>query len=637
MSGLIRVLLLEDDPADARLVEHMLRRISRPGFIVETCGRLAKATARLAEGDVDVVLADLSLPDSSGLATLTALTGAAPDLPVVVLTGNDDDVLAIEALKHGAQDYLVKGRGDGFMLSRVVRYAIERKAGERALKEARDRAELATRAKSVFLATVGHEVRTPLNGILGMARLLLDTPLDVKQRTFAETVVSSGELLLGLVNDILDFSRIEADGLTLETVPFDVVDTVDELRLLMAPRAAEKGLILGCRFGATVPAFVAGDPLRLRQILLNLVGNAIKFTEKGSVTISVEVTETLADGRVGLRFAVSDTGIGIPQAARAGLFTEFWQADSSITRRFGGTGLGLAICKRLVTLMGGTIGYDSHEGAGSSFWFNIALPPAEPPVRDKPEAEVGEAVSPRHVLLVDDNPVNLQVAAGLLERHRHKVTALEDGMAAVEAMRCGSFDLVLLDMHMPGIDGLETARRIRALGGAAATTPVWLLTANPMEQDARLWRDAGMDGCLAKPFRAEDIGRILLGPGQSTAAQAAPSLPEAALIALPDLLADLKDLGRDRMRGLVELFRTSSAKDLEQASVLAAAGDLAKLGSTVHRMASAAASLHLMALNERCRTIETLARNDDRAALAHAETLPGLWQRSLTALAEVVE
>lgn len=636
MSDTIRVLLLEDDPADAKLVERMLRRITATPFAVEITGRLAQATQRLAQGDIDVVLADLSLPDSAGLATLTGLTAAAPDLPVVVLTGNDDDAQAIEALKHGAQDYLVKGSGDGLMLARVVRYAIERKAAERALKEARDRAELAAHAKSVFLATVGHEVRTPLNGILGMTRLLLDTQLDVKQRTFAETVLSSGELLLGLVNDILDFSRLEADGLTLEAVSFDVVDLMDELRLMMAPRAAEKGLILGCRFGAGVPAFVSGDPLRLRQVLLNLVGNAIKFTERGSVTMGIEPRETLADGRVTLRFTVSDTGIGIPEAARDGLFTEFWQADSSITRRFGGTGLGLAICKRLVTLMGGEIGYECQGGAGSSFWFSVSLPPAEPP-----QAEVvavqGQPLQGRNLLLVDDNAVNREVAAGLLERHGHTVTAVEDGLAAVEAMRLGGFDLVLLDMHMPGIDGLETARRIRALGNAAAAVPLWLLTANPTERDGRLWRDAGLNGCLAKPFRAEDVLRLLEDSAAAPEIASGAAGPEAALLALPDLLADMKDLGRDRMRGLVDLFRTSSAKDLKMVTDSARAGDMAGLASSVHRMASASASLQLLALNERCRTIENLARAEDPAAAAMAQALPDLWERSLKALGEVVE
>lgn len=637
MTGIIRVLLLEDDPADARLVEHMLRRMGHARFEVVPTVRLAQATARLARGDIHVVLADLSLPDSVGLETLTALTQAAPDLPVVVLTGNDDDSQAIEALKHGAQDYLVKGHSDAPMLSRVIRYAIERKATERALKDALDRAELAAQAKSVFLATVGHEIRTPLNGILGMTRLLLDTPLDIKQRTFAETVVSSGELLLGLVNDILDFSRLEAEGLTLEAVAFDIIDLVDELRLMLAPRAAEKGLTLGCRISAEVPTFVIGDPLRLRQVLLNLVGNAIKFTEHGSVTISIEALHHLEDGRVALRFAVSDTGIGIPDEARADLFTEFNQADSSITRRFGGTGLGLAICKRLVTLMGGDIGYDSEAGEGSSFWFLIGLIPAEAPRLQEPRAVMTESAMSCHVLLVDDNPVNREVAAGLLQRHGHRVTSLEDGLTAVEAMRQGGFHLILLDMHMPGLDGLETGRRIRALGGNAAQIPMWLLTANPLESDARSWRDAGFDGCLAKPFRVEEVARIITRQAESFSSATSEAGPEAALVALPDLLADLKDLGRDRMRGLVQLFRTTSERDLDQIMAHAEAGDLAQVGALVHRMASAAASLHLVALNERCRAIEIKARGEDALALSLVRALPDLWQRSAKTLEEMVE
>lgn len=632
MTDPIRLLLLEDDPADARLVEHMLRRLNPGSFSVEIAGRLVKATQRLAEGGIDVVLADLSLPDSTGLDTLRALMGAAPDLPVVVLTGNDDDSQAIEALKHGAQDYLVKGRGDGFMLSRVVRYAIERKTAERALKEARDKAEAAARAKSVFLAMVGHEVRTPLNGILGMARLLLETPLDIRQRTFAETVVSSGELLLGLVNDILDFSRLEADGLTLESLPFDLVGLVDEMRLLMAPRAAEKGLTLGCRFAPAVPAWLLGDPLRLRQVLLNLVGNAIKFTERGHVTLAVDVQEQRRDGCVLLRLTVSDSGIGVPEEARGSLFTEFSQADSSISRRFGGTGLGLAICKRLVTRMGGEIGYDSAAGQGSSFWFTVPLPPAEAPPE---QVDPAPAVEGARVLLVDDNAVNREVAAGLLSRHGNVVMTCEDGASALQLLsKCAAFDLILLDKHMPGLDGLETARRIRAMGGHAGATPLWLLTANPLEQEAQSWRAAGFDGCIAKPFKVEEIMAVLARQsGSPTAGPAA----ETALVSLPELLADVKDLGRDRMRGFAELLRTTSIEYLNAAMAHAGQGDLSGLANEVHRIASASASLHLTALNQHCRTMETLARSGDTEALVLAKTLPELWQRSMASLAEMVE
>jgi len=625
----IRVLLLEDDPADARLVGQMLRRVKTPPFEVTVVGRLAQAVERLSDPSIafDVVLADLGVPDSAGIATLDALTQAAPRLPVVVLTGNDDDAIALEALKRGAQDYLVKGLGDAFILSRVVRYAIERKIGEEVLREARDSAEQAARAKSVFLAMMGHEIRTPLNGVLGMARLLLESGLDQRQKAFAETLVSSGELLLGLVNDILDFARLDAEGMTLAIEPFDVLDTIEEVRLVLASRAAEKDLALSCRFGAGVRRQVAGDRLRLRQILFNLVGNAIKFTDRGGVEIGVEPLAT-QEGQV-LRFLVKDSGIGIEPEIGAQLFTEFWQGDSGAARRFAGAGLGLSICKRLVDLMGGVIGYDSLPGRGTTFRVDLPLTPAEAPSADRAAA----AERPCRVLLVDDNEVNREVAAGLLERRGHQVVCVRDGYEAVEAAARGGFDLVLLDMRMPGMDGIATARAIRALPGDDGKVPLYLLTANPVKEDEARWREAGILDCLAKPFRFDDIGRLLAGLGGAPP----PSEPEPKLVEVAGLLSDMGDLGRDRLIGLVELFRSSSSADLAALRSHAQAGRLAEAGQLAHRMASAASSLHLMPLAAKCRAVEDAARAEDPCTPAQAEELAGLWERSLAAVGRVLD
>ena len=624
----IKVLLLEDDPADARLVGQMLRRVKTPPFEVTVVGRLAQAVERLSDGGefFDVVLADLGVPDSAGIATLDALTQAAPSLPVVVLTGNDDDAIALEALKRGAQDYLVKGLGDAFILSRVVRYAIERKLGEEVLREARDSAEQAARAKSVFLAMMGHEIRTPLNGVLGMARLLLETNLDSRQKSFAETLVSSGELLLGLVNDILDFSRLDAEGMTLAVEPFDVFDTIEEVRLVLASRAAEKDLTLSCRLGAGVRREVAGDRLRLRQILFNLVGNAIKFTDQGGVEIGVEPLAA-ESGQV-LRFVVKDSGIGIAPEIGAQLFTEFWQGDSGAARRFDGAGLGLAICKRLVDLMGGVIGYDSLPGQGTTFRVDLPLAPAEAPCGDQAVAE-----RPCRVLLVDDNEVNREVAAGLLARRGHQVVCARDGYGGVEAAAQGGFDLVLLDMRMPGMDGIETAQAIRALPGEAGMVPLYLLTANPVKEDEARWREAGILGCLAKPFRFDHIGRLLAGLDDMPPDAA----PVPKLVDVAGLLSDMGDLGRDRLVGLVELFRSSSSADLAALRTHAQAGRLAETGNLAHRMASAASSLHLGPLAAKCRVVEDLARAGDAQTAMQAEDLADLWTRSMSAVGRVLD
>jgi PAS domain S-box-containing protein len=368
----------------------------------------------------------------------------------------------------------------------------ERKRQEIALLEAQRAAEAAGEAKSAFLANMSHEIRTPMNGVMGVLHLLKGEKLSEEGRHMLEEALSCGQMLAELLNDVIDFSKIEAGRLELADEPLDPRGVVEGVVRLLRPQADAKGLLL--RFDAEPSlGWVRSDPVRLRQALFNLVGNAVKFTERGSVTVRC------TSPRAGfLRFEVIDTGVGIPAEAQDRIFQRFDQGDASTTRKFGGSGLGLAITKKLAEMMSGAVGFSSEEGLGSNFWLEIEAPVAEA------VAETYESLEPvldgLRVLVVEDNATNRMIATKLLESLGAQVATAADGYLGVEAAETGDFHLILMDVQMPGIDGLEAARRIRALGGAAAQVPIVALTANVLAHQRRSYLDAGMDGVVGKPI-----------------------------------------------------------------------------------------------------------------------------------------
>ena len=385
-----------------------------------------------------------------------------------------------------------------------------RKAAEAAIMAARDEAQAANHAKSEFLAAMSHEIRTPLNGVLGMAAAMEFTELSKEQRAMLGTINESGQILMTLLSDILDLSKIEAGRLVLESTPFDVAASLQAVARLYAETAAHKDLGYEVEVSEAAKGWFVGDPTRYRQVVQNLVSNALKFTEIGQVRISLDA-EPGAEGQMRLTTKVTDTGLGVTSEARKRLFQKFSQADASTTRRFGGTGLGLAISRQLVEALGGDIGVDSEPGCGSCFWFTLPMTVAEARQEpaEAPAAVAREARSTVRILAAEDNKTNQLVLGALLAQADVDVMFVDNGAEAVAAVREQHFDLILMDVQMPVMDGITASGVIRAMDGPRGRTPIIAVTADAMPEQVSLCMSAGIDAHVSKPLRPDNLFSVI--------------------------------------------------------------------------------------------------------------------------------
>ncbi|HRN93994.1 MAG: response regulator [Chitinophagales bacterium] len=522
----IKILVVDDEPDVQPLITQRLRNLVKEGICqlefaqngVEAIEKIKKDTA------IELVMTDINMPEMDGLTLLSKINEVDRYVKSVVITAYSDMQRIRTAMNNGAFDFLTKPL-DAQDLKLTLEKSIKEIRFEHQAREARvqyenerqkrEQAEQVASLKQEFLANMSHEIRTPMNAILGMTRLCLQLDnMQEQELRYLNGIYKSAENLLVIINDILDFSKIEAGKLELESIPFSLKETLQTVQDTLRFKAEEKSLLLNVILEDSADKVVVGDPVRLNQVLLNLSGNAIKFTEKGAVTIKVSGTETEGD-KIALLFEISDTGIGISEEQISKLFSSFSQASSDTTRKYGGTGLGLAISKKLVEMQeNGTIGVRSKVGEGTTFFFNITYPVTNDAALVGKNTEEQVVLSNLKILLVEDNAFNQMVAVDTLESAIEgvQIDVAENGLEAVEkvkafettpwdtAARKFPYDIVLMDMMMPVMDGLEATRQIRQLSSPLKNIPIIALTANAIKEEVAKCYDAGMYDFVTKPF-----------------------------------------------------------------------------------------------------------------------------------------
>jgi signal transduction histidine kinase/BarA-like signal transduction histidine kinase len=527
----VRVMIVEDERVVAFNLQQRLRRL---GYEVPAVAASSEqALLGVDQNNPDIVLMDINIEgDMDGIQTAERI-GFSSAVPVIYLTAHSEEATLARARLTKPYGYLIKPFSER-ELHATIQMALQRWETEKALRAAKreieivnaglearinertqellaakDEADQANEAKSLFLANMSHEIRTPLNAVLGLGYLLQKTDLSDQQRDYVQKADSAAQYLLGILNDILDFSKVEAGKLELEEIDFRLDELLKSVGTIVSIQAQQRGLDFEINQNNATGLTLRGDPLRLQQVLMNLSNNAIKFTEKGAVTISVQVEEQSGQD-VSLLFSVRDTGPGLSREQVEYLFAAFQQADSSTTRRFGGTGLGLVICKRLVQLMGGDIGVDSILGQGSNFYFELTLPSVAiknpfAPVQEL--ADIQACLRGARVLLVEDNVLNQEVACAILRHEGIEVDVAENGMVAVNKIRVLGghyYNAVLMDLQMPELDGFAATQQIRAMP-EAARMPILAMTADTVKEDRIRCFEAGMNDFIPKPIRITQL------------------------------------------------------------------------------------------------------------------------------------
>ncbi len=507
-----KILLVDDVQVNLDQMKDALFQAGNYQIAVAKNGKTALAKAKANK--FDLILLDIIMPDIDGFEVCETLKNyhSTKNVPVIFLTSKNDPESISKGFRIGAVDYISKPFSYEELQARVKLH-LRLKHTQEELFKAKVIAEEAAHAKSLFLANMSHEIRTPMNGIIGMIDILKQTPLNNKQKEFLDIVDVSGGNLLTIINDILDFSKIESGKIELEKIDFSVSKELNEVLKLLDLKAREKSLPLKLQINSDVPEFINGDPVRLKQIIINLINNAIKFTKEGSVTISVEVDEII-NNKIKLLCKVIDTGIGISEEGMNKLFKSFSQTDSSTTRKYGGTGLGLAISKKLSRLMNGSIGVKSEEGKGSTFWFTAEFETIIEKQNTKiPESHINVQDNKKlKVLLAEDNTINQKVASFNFNKIGHHVDIAENGEIAVEKYLENDFDMIFMDIQMPVMDGIQATEKIRKIEkekNIEKQIVIIAMTANIMKGDKEKYLAVGMDGFIGKPFKQNELISVI--------------------------------------------------------------------------------------------------------------------------------